>query len=67
MDHCLERRECDMCFRKMDIYSLLRLQITSADGLREVDNRVVCERCKDYIIDYWWRVEPTHLRYYHPA
>lgn len=66
-DRVLMRRECDMCFRKFHLGSLMRIQFTDQTDSYDLDNRVVCTSCRDYLVLHWWRLRPEAHRYYHPA
>lgn len=61
------RSECGYCFGKKRLGSLIRLEICEPQTHTAVFNNLVCSRCKEFVVSYWFHVEPTFERYYHPA
>jgi len=66
-DRALTKAACEYCHERHYLDELIRLEITDRSMDFDLFNEVVCERCKDYVIGYWWDVDPTHYRFYHPA
>lgn len=61
------RSRCEYCHDRHYLDDLIRLEITDNGMNFALFNEVVCERCKDAVVSYFWDVEPTAYRFFHPA
>lgn len=67
MDRSLLKDDCEMCHSRLWLTQLLRLQFTHADYRTMVFDEILCGSCRDQVIAFYWKADPTLLRWFHPA
>jgi hypothetical protein len=67
MERSLRKRECEGCFARFWLDSLVRMQLMNRAHTVTLFDMVLCDSCRDHYVQWWWNADPTVYRYYHPA